>query len=67
VADEPLPEVGLCSVCVHARIVRTPRSRFWMCRLSATDPEFARYPRLPVLRCSGHQRGRPSEGSTEER
>jgi hypothetical protein len=30
-------------------------SRFYMCLLSATDPRFPKYPRLPVLRCSGYQ------------
>jgi hypothetical protein len=26
---------------------------FFLCRLSATDPRFPKYPRLPVLRCDG--------------
>lgn len=51
---EPRPQsVGLCFTCRHARRVETPRSSFWLCRLSATDPAFPRYPRLPVLACSG--------------
>ena len=45
---------GLCARCVHAHIVATPRSRFWMCLLSRTDARFIRYPRLPVLACAGH-------------
>jgi hypothetical protein len=28
-------------------------STFWLCGLSATDPRFAKYPRLPVARCAG--------------
>ena len=45
---------GLCERCEHARIVTSPRgSRFYLCRLSATDPRFPKYPRLPVLQCSG--------------
>ena len=54
--------VGLCRACRHARIVETPRSRFWLCRLSATDPRFERYPRLPVLRCEGFEEGVPEQG-----
>jgi hypothetical protein len=28
---------------------------FWLCRRSATDPRFPRYPSLPVLTCSGFE------------
>ncbi len=45
---------GLCERCANVRIIETPRgSRFYLCRLSATDPRFPKYPRLPVLTCSG--------------
>lgn len=46
--------VGLCADCRHARTVVTPRSVFWLCELAATDPRYAKYPRLPVLACDGH-------------
>lgn len=47
--------VGLCATCQHVRVIENRRgSRFFLCRLSETDPRFARYPRLPVLRCSGY-------------
>lgn len=46
-------EIGLCVTCVHARRVTTPRSTFWLCELSASDPRFERYPRLPVRSCEG--------------
>ena len=47
-------DAGLCSRCQHVQIVTTSRdSRFYLCRLSATDPRFPKYPRLPVLECSG--------------
>lgn len=49
-SDDP---VGLCRTCVHAALVRTRRSVFWRCGLSDTDTRFERYPRLPVLQCSG--------------
>jgi len=48
-------EVGLCAGCRHARVVETPRSRFWMCGRAASDARFARYPRLPVLECEGYE------------
>jgi hypothetical protein len=46
---------GLCAACGHARrIVSTRDSIFYLCELSATDPCFPKYPRLPVLECSGY-------------
>jgi len=44
---------GLCDRCVHRRLVTTRRSAFVLCRLSAADPRFPRYPRLPVTACAG--------------
>jgi 3-isopropylmalate/(R)-2-methylmalate dehydratase large subunit len=47
---------GLCGRCRHARVILNDRgSRFSMCRRAATDPRFARYPRLPVLQCPGFE------------
>jgi hypothetical protein len=34
-------------------------SVFYMCQLSATDSSFPKYPRLPVLQCSGYQPSDP--------
>ena len=61
-ADKPryggqahLDPVGLCRRCAHAQIVTSSRgSQFYLCRLSYTDPEFPRYPRLPVVECRGY-------------
>jgi hypothetical protein len=48
--------LGLCSDCIHMREVSSDRgATFYRCALSDTDPRFPKYPRLPVLRCSGHQ------------
>jgi hypothetical protein len=56
--ESGLTPVGLCSDCEHARIIRSDRGNvFYLCRLSATDPSFAKYPRLPVLRCPGYKVG----------
>lgn len=58
--------VGLCAICGNARIIANRRgSRFWLCALSRTDPRFARYPRLPVLRCIGYTEGTPVSGDTD--
>jgi predicted CoA-binding protein len=56
----PLPPpvrdpVGLCRDCRHSRDVPAPRTTYWLCRRSATDPSFPKYPRLPVERCRGFE------------
>jgi hypothetical protein len=57
---------GLCDTCVHQQIVRNTRgSVFSLCRRSRTDPEFPRYPRIPVLACRGHE-SRAPEGEDDE-
>lgn len=48
-------EAGLCAGCRFARIVRTPRSAFWLCMRSREDARWPRYPRLPVRECAGHE------------
>ena len=30
-------------------------STFYLCERSATDPQFPKYPRLPVLHCAGYE------------
>ena len=48
--------VGLCASCKRARLIRSDRdSVFYLCTLSEVDPRFAKYPRLPVLSCSGYE------------
>ena len=47
--------VGLCFDCTYAKVIDTDHgSRFYLCQLSATDPKFPKYPRLPVVQCSGY-------------
>ncbi len=53
--EDESARVGLCATCRHARIVATPRSRFWLCGRAATDPRFVKYPRLPMLQCPGYE------------
>jgi hypothetical protein len=67
----PGPPPGLCGACRHSRLVRSDRgSTFRLCRLSATDPRFPRYPALPVIRCDGFEPGDhtdPDPGATRAR
>lgn len=45
---------GLCGICVNVREIESGKgSRFYLCKLSAVDPRFPKYPRLPVLECEG--------------
>ena len=53
---------GLCRDCRHARPVKSDRgSTFILCELSARDPKFPKYPRVPVLSCEGYKK-RDSDG-----
>ncbi|MGB8011033.1 MAG: hypothetical protein WCF68_05430 [Terriglobales bacterium] len=54
--DKPIrPNPGLCQNCQHSRQIESDRgSIFLRCDLSLQDPRFAKYPRLPVLVCSGY-------------
>lgn len=55
---------GLCSDCAHARRIESDRrSVFVLCQLSASDPAFPKYPRLPVLSCRGYLRQSEPPGS----
>jgi hypothetical protein len=48
---------GLCDGCAHQRVIRNTRgSEFSLCQRSRTDPDFPRYPRIPVLECRGFER-----------
>ena len=49
-------DVGLCWTCLHKRVIQTPRhSLFFLCNRALSDTQFAKYPRLPVIRCEGHE------------
>ena len=50
------PNPGLCRTCQHSRRIESDRgSIFTRCELSLEDPQFPKYPRLPVLACSGYR------------
>jgi hypothetical protein len=53
---------GLCDSCRHQRLVPNTRgSVFSLCERSRTEPEFRRYPPLPVLSCPGFEPRPPDE------
>jgi hypothetical protein len=57
VAGSLTVDPGLCGTCLHARVVRSDRgSVFYRCGLSDGDPQFPKYPRLPVIECAGWKR-----------
>jgi len=48
--------VGLCLDCKFMREMTSDRgSTFYLCERSAFDPEFPKYPRLPVRQCRGYE------------
>ena len=52
------PELwGLCASCRHADTVPHPRDAeaYCMCGLSESDPQYDKYPRLPVQNCPGYR------------
>ena len=43
-------------MCIHTReLVSGKGSRFFYCQRAATDPQYAKYPRLPVVHCPGYE------------
>ena len=43
---------GLCDDCAFQRLVHSSRgSAFSMCERGLTDPDWPKYPRMPVLQC----------------
>jgi len=59
---------GLCATCQHAQTITSSRgSTFLLCRLSATDSRFPRYPPLPVFQCAGYIERDGESGDPEPR
>jgi hypothetical protein len=49
-------KAGLCADCTYSRLIRSDRpSEFYLCAMHAANPYFAKYPRLPVTRCTGYE------------
>jgi hypothetical protein len=50
---------GLCADCIHSRRIESDRgSIFFLCQLALINPQFQKYPRLPVLSCPGYEKAR---------
>jgi hypothetical protein len=46
--------LGLCASCRHGETIGSSRgAEFLRCRLSRIDASFPKYPRIPVLACTG--------------
>jgi len=53
---KPEPPAGQCVRCRFAREqLGAGGHHFWRCSRSDDDPEFSRYPRLPVTACPGFE------------
>lgn len=46
---------SLCETCKNVREVRTERSTFLLCQLSASNAAYPKYPPQPVVWCSGYE------------
>ena len=63
----PVRLVGLCGTCIHAEVIVSGKgSKFLFCGRSRKEPDYERYPHLPVLRCPGHE-SYPSEPESHGR
>jgi len=52
---------GLCETCLHCRRITSDRgSIFYQCSRYAAEPQYPKYPRLPVLSCPGYDLEQPS-------
>jgi len=59
---------GLCDTCAHVRLIRSDRgSVFFQCLLAARDPEFPKYPQIPVVSCRGYSRGSDTADTKDQR
>ncbi len=51
------PPRGLCDFCRHQKLVGNTRgSEFSLCLRSRAEPDYPRYPRVPVRECRGFER-----------
>lgn len=47
---------GLCDSCRHQKVIRNTRGgAFSMCERSKKEPEYPKYPPLPVIECPGYE------------
>jgi hypothetical protein len=66
-SDRTHVDFGLCADCRHAeRVSSSKGSLFLLCGLAKSDPRFPKYPRVPVLSCSGYLRTAPESAKENE-
>lgn len=53
---------GLCENCLNVRKLETKiGATIYLCRLSAKDPHFPKFPPLPTLACPGFEKSEADE------
>ncbi|MBM4254874.1 MAG: hypothetical protein FJ147_03145 [Deltaproteobacteria bacterium] len=58
-------KVGLCVDCQHTKVIVSGKgSQFFLCQRAETDSCYSKYPRLPMLQCSGYE---PQEQTGSQR
>ena len=56
-SEDAFSPSGLCGRCRNVRIIKGDnRNIYYLCRLSAVDHRYAKYPALPVTDCAGFVR-----------
>lgn len=57
---EGASRLGLCVDCLYGKAVAGKHeATYYLCERSFFDSDFPKYPRLPVLRCSGYAAEKP--------
>jgi hypothetical protein len=57
---------SVCETCAWMREITTPKgTRFLLCQLSQSNPNYPKYPPQPVVRCDGYQDKEQSGGIVE--
>jgi hypothetical protein len=58
---------SLCESCVWLREVISGRgSRFLLCQLSKSNPDYPKYPPQPVRHCDGYERKQDETASARQ-
>ena len=51
-----LSPIGLCAACRHVQVVKSAKGSFFvLCGLAKSNPQFNKYPLLPVFHCTGFE------------
>ena len=59
-------EHGLCGGCRHSRLVSSAKgTAYLLCERSFSDPQFSKYPPIPVIQCAGFEQKAGPKGRGE--